>query len=82
MEESKHLILFFTQYGAMSYSKLLEKEGIRNLTRPVPRALSSSCGICVEAELPGDATQYLTEDVEAIYRAAGEEYQLIFSSEE
>ncbi len=82
MEKNKHLILFFTQYGAMSYSKLLEKEGIRNLTRPVPRALSSSCGICVEASLPGDATKFVTEDVEAIYIADGEKYQLIYSNEE
>lgn len=81
MAKSKYLILFFTQYGAISYSGQLKKAGIENITRPVPRALSSSCGICVECETEDEIMDYLTEDVEAIYKAEAEDYQKVYESE-
>ncbi|MDO4773488.1 MAG: DUF3343 domain-containing protein [Bacillota bacterium] len=81
MQKNKYLVLFFTQYGAINYSKLLKKEGIENLTKPVPRALSSSCGICVETDTEKNILDYLTEDVEAVYRLDGESYQLLYEEE-
>ncbi len=81
METNKYIVLFYTQYGAIHYSRLLKKEAIENITKPVPRELSSSCGICVEAEIAGDIMRYLTEDVEAIYQIADREYIPIYRSE-
>lgn len=82
MEQSKYLVLFFTQYGAINYSKLLKKTGIENFTRPVPRSLSSSCGICIETQTDRDLMNFLTEDVEGIYKVKSEDYELIYRSEE
>lgn len=82
MEQNSYIILFFTQYGAIHYSKLLKKVGIDNVTRPVPRVLSSSCGICIEAKTCQDLSQFLTEDVEGIYREKDGRYERIYQSEE
>ncbi len=82
MEKSKYLVLFFTQYGALNYSKLLKKTGIDNITRPVPRALSSSCGICVETETDRNLLDFLTEDVEGIYTMKDDRFELLYRNEE
>lgn len=82
MEENKYIVLFFTQYGAINYSKLLKKTGIENTTRPVPRSLSSSCGICIETSTEKDMLQFLTEDVEGVYLVNEGGYELLYQSEE
>lgn len=83
MGENKVLITFFTQYGALHYSKLLEREGFVNRTKPVPRNLSSSCGICVEVKMREDPLHYLTEDVEKILRLQPEgSMELLFEHED
>lgn len=82
MEKNKYVVLFFTQYGAIHYSKLLDQEGIENENKPVPRVLSSSCGVCVELFLDQDrdVLEYLTEDVEFIYKNENDEYSLIYEN--
>lgn len=83
MEQNKYVILFFTQYGAIHYAKLLKKEGIESITKPVPRTLSSSCGICVETTTSADILNFITEDVEFIYRVTPqEEFQKLYESAE
>ncbi len=82
MEKNKYIVLFFTQYGAINYSRLLEAEGIGNEMKPVPRILSSSCGVCVEFVLDrqGDIENLLTEDVEYVYRAEKDSYKMIYEN--
>lgn len=82
MEKSNFLVLFFTQYGAISYAKLLEEQGIQNETKPVPRSLSSSCGIGVEMKILDEKKilEYLTEDVEFIYAIEDDGYKLIYEN--
>ncbi|MDO5096406.1 MAG: DUF3343 domain-containing protein [Peptostreptococcaceae bacterium] len=82
MEKNKFIITFFTQYGALGYSKLLKSEGMENITRPVPRDLSSSCGICVELETDRDILQYQTEDVESIVQLGETGYKILFKNQE
>ena len=82
MGKSNFIVLFFTQYGAINYAKLLEEQGIQNETKPVPRSLSSSCGISVEVKLPQgkNMTEYLTQDVEFIYAIEYDGYKLIYEN--
>lgn len=83
MEKNKHLILFFTQYGAIHYARLLKKEGIESITKPVPRSLSSSCGICVEVKTEKRILDFITEDVEFIYRIGDDgSFELLFEQRE
>ena len=44
---NKYMVTFHSHFGAMSYFKTLKKQGISTKIMPVPRKVSSSCGICV-----------------------------------
>lgn len=82
MGKNRYIVLFFTQYGAISYSRKLKNAGIDNITRPVPRTLSSSCGICVETETDQDLLQFLTEDVEKLCIEEKGTYEAIYEVQE
>ena len=43
---SKFIATFHSQFGAMTYFRALKKQGISAKLMPVPRHVSSSCGIC------------------------------------
>ena len=43
---SKFIATFHSHFGAMTYFKSLQKQGISAKLMPVPRKVSSSCGIC------------------------------------
>jgi hypothetical protein len=41
------VVLFHSTSGALMAEKLLRKEGIKYKLIPVPRHLSSDCGVCI-----------------------------------
>lgn len=83
MGEKNYVLLFFTQYGATSYAKLLQGEGIQHEMKPAPRSLSSSCGVAIEMTLEEDrdVLDFLTEDVEFIYEVVKDGYRLAYEEE-
>jgi len=50
---SKYLATFYSHFGAITYYKAIEKQGISAKLMPVPRKVSSSCGTCVCYEHSG-----------------------------
>jgi hypothetical protein len=46
------VVLFYSVSSALQAEKLLKKEGITTKLIPVPRQLSSDCGICLRFEQP------------------------------
>ena len=44
---NNYLVTFFNHSGAIKYKKMLQKEGLSSIMMPVPRSLSSSCGVCI-----------------------------------
>ncbi len=48
MVEERCYVLFPSTYWALRGDKLLREAGLDVKLRPVPRELSSSCGICLE----------------------------------
>jgi hypothetical protein len=46
-ENSYGVLLFHSTSGALRAEKLLKKEGIAYKIIPVPRHLSSDCGVCI-----------------------------------
>ena len=46
----KYLATFHSHFGALSYHKALEEQGIACRLMSVPRELSFSCGTCVSYE--------------------------------
>ena len=47
---NSYIATFHSHFGALSYCKALEKQGLAVKLMPVPRKASSSCGTCVYYE--------------------------------
>jgi hypothetical protein len=47
---NEYIATFHSHFGALTYCKALEKQGIAAKLMPVPRKVSSSCGTCVYYE--------------------------------
>ena len=62
-----YLATFYTHYGAMRFHKHCEKQGIQSKLAPVPRELSSSCGVCVYFSAQQVPSPEEHEDLELCY---------------
>ena len=51
---STHYLLFHTIHDVLRAEKILKKAGIDHELVPVPRNLSSDCGVCVKSHVPMD----------------------------
>ena len=67
---NKYLATFHSQFGALSYRKALEEQGITGKLMPVPREVSSSCGTCVLYE-HDTAVELDGCELDAIYEKKG-----------
>jgi len=77
----EYLALFHTQSGAIKFHKALGGKGIEARMLPVPRKLSSSCGIAVRFSYEDDIGRLVLVDIEKIYKINGPEYQLVYDGE-
>jgi hypothetical protein len=78
----KYCILFFTHAGAIKLERALRKKNIPCELMPVPRKLSSSCGICAVTETKEDFSSFADDEhVESIYEIKGSEYFLLHKAE-
>ena len=69
---NKYIATFHSHFGAMSYYKALNKQGIAAVLMPVPRKVSSSCGSCVSYE--NDSVVVLDDcELDSIYLEANNE---------
>ena len=64
----EYTVVFFTHSGAIKYHRYLNSIGIQNETMPVPRKLSSNCGIGVKFKTDQDINSMITEDIEKIFK--------------
>lgn len=72
----QYFITFFTHSGAIKFSRMLNKKNILNETSPVPRKLSSNCGIGVSLNYDEDIEELYIKDMERIYRKSDDNYSL------
>ena len=66
-QANKYIVLFFTHSGAVKYRRFLNKNNIDNEMMPVPRKLSSSCGVCISF-CYDDISSIITTDIEKIFK--------------
>ena len=64
---NKYIATFYSHFGALSYFKAIEKQGISAKLMPVPRKVSSSCGTCVYYE-HADVINISGCELECIYK--------------
>ncbi|NEZ46706.1 DUF3343 domain-containing protein [Clostridium niameyense] len=75
------IAIFFTHSGAIKYSRYLNKIGIKNQTMPVPRKLSSNCGIGVKLFYKGNIKNIITDDIEKIFIVRDKTYECVYYCE-
>lgn len=78
-----YIATFFSHFGAIRFKKEM-KDIINPALRPVPRALSSSCGTCVRFEAADDFGAGQTgvpEEVEQIAKESADGYEIIYRAE-
>lgn len=76
----EYVATFFTHSGAMKYKRHMEKNGIKIELMPVPRKLSSDCGIGARVVLEGDIRQYISEDIHRLFIMEDGKERLIYSA--
>lgn len=76
-----YTILFFTHSGAIKFHRVCKANGIPCEIMPVPRQLSSSCGICAVINTDRDYGEFINdEEIESIYKSENQDYMLLHTS--
>lgn len=76
-----YLALFFTHSGAMKYNRHLKSLNILSEMMPVPRTLSSSCGIAVKFKLDDSIDDFISDDIEKLYEIHNNAYNSVYVCE-
>ncbi|MDD2494102.1 MAG: DUF3343 domain-containing protein [Tissierellia bacterium] len=75
-------ILFHTQSGALKFDSKMKKLKIKCSLQPVPRKLSSSCGICAKVSFDENPENLIEPEIERIYKEIStNHYELLFENE-
>ncbi|SFI02006.1 Protein of unknown function [Tindallia magadiensis] len=77
----EYVVLFYTHSGAIKFDRKATKNGYRVELMPVPRKLSSNCGVSAKIQLDSSINELIDEEIEKIYRICEKEYQLVYSQE-
>ena len=72
-----YIATFFAHSGAIKFNRFLLKNNISNETLPVPRQLSSNCGIGVSFSYDDNVEKFFTEDMEKLYLNEKGKFKLI-----
>ncbi|MCJ7834815.1 DUF3343 domain-containing protein [Cuneatibacter sp. NSJ-177] len=77
-----YIATFYSHFGAIRFKKLCEQKKQAAKMMPVPRNLSSSCGICVQYEAgdPCPAAAW-PEEVEQVVSVRPDGYHILFRAE-
>lgn len=74
----EYIATFFTHSGAIRFEKFAKERGILVQLMPVPRKLSSSCGIAARMQHEGDIKELIIEDIDSIYDTSSQPPKLIY----
>lgn len=78
----EYLATFFTHSGAVKYQRYLRNQGHSVDLMPVPRRVSSNCGIAARFYYEKDIQSIISEDIEQFFLIKGREYQLLYKTGE
>ncbi|HZH94214.1 MAG TPA: DUF3343 domain-containing protein [Tissierellaceae bacterium] len=73
-----YMILFFTHSGAIKFQRKLERLNVSCKLMPVPRSLSSNCGIGARVSHDGNILILADNEVEKVYEIQEDDYREIF----
>lgn len=76
-----YVATFFAHIGTIRFKRYCDKEKLKAKMMPVPRALSSSCGTCVQFEADDDYEfSYESEELEEVVKLLNGEYVSIYKA--
>ncbi|WMJ78906.1 MULTISPECIES: DUF3343 domain-containing protein [unclassified Sedimentibacter] len=78
----KYTVVFHTQSGAIKFDSKMKKLNIPCTLQPVPRKLSSSCGICARLAYEENPLTLVEPEIERIYEdKSTNQYVLLYEDE-
>lgn len=77
----EYMFLFYTHSGAIKFSRKAKKSPFACELMPVPRQLSSNCGVGAKIEFDGDLQLLIDEEIEKIYHNDENKYVLVYSGD-
>lgn len=77
----QYIGVFFTHSGAIKYHRYLNSLEIVNETMPVPRKLSSNCGIGVKFQTDRNINNMITEEIEKMFKIDDNKNILVYECE-
>lgn len=77
----EYQVLFFTHTGAIKFDRTMKKENISCELMPVPRALSSNCGVSARIYYDGSVNNLISDQIEKIFENHDGNYNLVFDSD-
>lgn len=81
----EYMVLFYTHSGAIKFSRKAKKLAFDCELMPVPRQLSSNCGVGAKIDFDGDPQSLVDEEIEKIYHrddnSGKHQYALVYSGD-
>lgn len=75
-----YTVVFFTHSGAIKFEKRMNKLNIQCSLQPVPRKISSSCGICAKICFDGKIDDLIEDEIQCLYKDESKnQYILIYT---
>jgi Protein of unknown function (DUF3343). len=78
----EYIGLFYTNSSAIKFAKFLKRSNYDGELIPLPRKLTSSCGMGVKFHFTGNLSAIISEEIEKIYAVQGNQYELVYRAEE
>ncbi len=78
----EYLATFFTHSGAIKYQRHMRGLKVNAELMPVPRKVSSNCGIAARFVFDGDIKTVISDDIEQVLTIKDREYILIYKAGE
>lgn len=77
----EYIALFFTHSGAIKFERFIKGKNIKSVLMPVPRKLSSSCGVGVRFQFNDNINEILIDEIESLHEIEENNYRRIYVSE-
>ncbi|MGI6575898.1 MAG: DUF3343 domain-containing protein [bacterium] len=76
-----YIATFYTHSGAVKYQRYLKRKNITVELLPVPRKISSNCGIGARFAVEEGIKCYVSEDIEKLFQITEDGYKLVFAND-
>ncbi len=77
----EYMVLFHTHSGAIKFNRKAKRMGFACELMPVPRQLSSNCGVGAKTHYTNPVEDLVDEEIEKIYVSSTDGYSLVYKEE-